>query len=50
MKQWFPGGMGSVKNVGFRLLEAWRNAHMPGGMLQWITQWRFQIRFGPDTS
>ncbi len=50
MKKWFPGGMGSVKNVGFRLLEAWRNAHLPGGMLQWITQWRFQIRFCPDTS
>jgi hypothetical protein len=50
MKQWFPGGIGSVKNVGFRLLEAWRNAHMPGRMLQWITQWRFRIRFCPDTS
>jgi hypothetical protein len=50
MKQWFPGGMGSAKNVGFRLLEAWRNAHLTGGMLQWITQWRFQIRFCPDTS
>jgi hypothetical protein len=50
MKRWFPGGMGSVKNVSFRLLEAWRNAHMPGGMLQWITQWRFQVRFCPDTS
>lgn len=50
IRRWFPRGMGSVKNVGFRLLEAWRNAHMPGGMLQWITQWRFQIRFSPDTS
>lgn len=50
MKRWFPGGMGSVKNVSFRLLEAWRNAHLPGGMLKWITQWRFQIRFCPDTS
>jgi len=50
MKRWFPGGMGSAKNVGFRLLEAWRNAHLPEGMLQWITQWRYQIRFCPDTS
>jgi len=50
IRQWFPKGMGSVKNVGFRLLEAWRNAHIPGGMLQWITQWRLQIRFCPDTS
>jgi len=50
MKRWFPGGMGSVKNVGFRLLEAWRNAYMPAGVLQWITQWRYQIRFCPDTS
>lgn len=50
LKRWFPRGMGSAKNVGFRLLEAWRNAHLPGGMLQWITQWRYQIRFCPDTS
>jgi hypothetical protein len=50
MKRWFPRGMGSVKNVAFRLLEAWRNARMPGGMLRWITQWRLQIRFSPDTS
>jgi hypothetical protein len=50
IRRWFPRGMGSLKNVSFRLLEAWRNAHLPGGMLQWITQWRLQIRFGPDTS
>jgi len=50
MRRCFPRGMGSDKNVGFRLLEAWRNARMPGGMLQWITQWRLQIRFCPDTS
>jgi len=50
IKRWFPGGMGSVKNVGFRLLEAWRNAQLPGGMRRWITQWRLQIRFCPDTS
>lgn len=50
LKRWFHGGMGSLKNVSFRLLEAWRNAHLTGGMLQWITQWRFQIRFCPDTS
>lgn len=50
MRRWFPGGMGSLKNVSFRLLEAWRNAHLPGGMLQWITGWRLQIRFCPDTS
>jgi hypothetical protein len=50
MKRCFPKGMGSLKNVGIRLLESWRNAHMPGGMLQRITQWRLQIRFFPDTS
>ena len=50
MRRCFPGGMGSVKNVAFRLLEALRNAHMPGGVLHWITQWRLQIRFCPDTS
>jgi len=50
MRRWFPRGMGSAKNVAFRLLEAWRNAHMPGGMLHWITGWRLQIRFSPDTS
>ena len=50
MKEWFPGGMGSAKNVCFMLLEAWRNSHMPEGMPHWITQWRFQIRFCADTS
>ncbi len=50
MRRWFPRGMGSVKNMAFRLLEAWRNAHMPREMLHWITQWRLQIRFCPDTS
>jgi hypothetical protein len=50
MRRWFPRGMGSVKNVAFRLLEAWRNARIPGGMLRWITQWRLQIRFCSDTS
>jgi hypothetical protein len=50
MKRCFPKGMGSLKNVGIRLLESWRNAHMPGGMVQRITQWRLQIRFCPDTS
>jgi len=50
MRRCFPGGMGSVKNVAFRLLEAFRNAHMPRGVLHWITQWRLQIRFCPDTS
>lgn len=50
LRHYFPRGIGSVKNVGFRLLEAWRNAQMPEGMLHWITQWRMQIRFCPDTS
>ena len=45
LRRRFPKGMGSVKNVGFMLLEAWRNARLPGGFLNWITQWRFQIRF-----
>jgi hypothetical protein len=50
LKRWFPRGMGSVKNVGDRIKEAWRTAHLPEGILQRITQWRFQIRFCPDTS
>jgi hypothetical protein len=50
MRRCFPGRMGSVKNVAFRLLEALRNAHMPEGVLHWITQRRLQIRFCPDTS
>lgn len=50
LKRWFPRGMGSVKNVGDRIKEAWRTARLPGGMLQRIMQWRFQIRFCPDTS
>jgi hypothetical protein len=50
MKRWFPKGVGSVKNVAFRLLEGWRNVRLPEGTFQWITGWRFQIRFIPDTS
>lgn len=50
LKRWFPKWTESVKNVAFRLLEAWRNAHLPEGMFNWITQWRLQIRFCYDTS
>jgi hypothetical protein len=50
MRRWFPKGVGSVKNVAFRLLEGWRNTRLPRGILQWITGWRFQIRFCFDTS
>jgi hypothetical protein len=49
-KRWFPRGMGPVKNVGDWIKEAWRTAHLSEGILQRITQWRFQIRFCPDTS
>jgi hypothetical protein len=44
----FPNGVGSVKNIAFRLLEAWRNLRLTPDFLERIRAERFQIRF--DTS
>ena len=47
----FPDGVGSLKNIAFRLLEAWRNLHVsPAGFLS-LYKSRYYIRFDfPDTN
>ena len=45
----FPKGVGSAKNLAFRLLEAWRNFCLTPQALRQIMTARFQIRFD-DTS
>ena len=41
----FPDGVGSLKNIAFRLLEAWRNLHVsPAGFLS-LYKSRYYIRF-----
>jgi len=40
-----PARLGSAKNLAFRLLEAWRNAHMTQADIATALQKRFQIRF-----
>jgi hypothetical protein len=41
----FRDGLGSAKNLAFRLLEAWRNARMTKADITTSLQKRFQIRF-----
>ena len=41
----FPNGLGSHKNIAFRLLEAWRNLHLSPSEFQNLFSGRFQIRF-----
>ncbi len=45
LKRDFLDGLGSAKNLAFRLLEAWRNVHMDQADIMAIFQKRFQIRF-----
>jgi hypothetical protein len=45
LKRGFPEGFGSARNLAFRLLEAWRNAHMTQADITAALQKRFQIRF-----
>jgi hypothetical protein len=45
LRQAFPNGVGSVKNIAYRLLEAWRNLELQGAELQSILHSRRQIRF-----
>jgi hypothetical protein len=40
----FPAGVGSAKNIAFRLLEAWRNLYLPSEQLQPFLSARIQIR------
>jgi len=43
----FPKGVGSAKNIAFRLLEAWRNLRLSQVDLQQMLDARIQIRFIP---
>jgi len=43
----FPAGVGSAKNIAFRLLEAWRNLRLSTAQIQNILDARLQIRFVP---
>jgi hypothetical protein len=43
----FPSGVGSAKNIAFRLLEAWRNFHLTDEQLHHMLSVRIQIRFKP---
>jgi len=43
----FPKGVGSAKNLAFRLLEAWRNLRLPPAAVPSMLNARRQIRFKP---
>ena len=47
-RQAFPAGVGSAKNIAFRLLEAWRNLRLTVEQIQHMLTVSVQIRF--DTS
>jgi hypothetical protein len=46
-RQAFPAGVGSAKNIAFRLLEAWRNQRLSAAQIQEMLHVRRQIRFAP---
>jgi len=43
----FPAGVGSAKNIAWRLLEAWRNVRLSTHQIQQMLNTRVQIRFKP---
>jgi hypothetical protein len=43
----FPNGVGSAKNIAFRLLEAWRNLRLNPEVWSQMLDVRVQIRFAP---
>jgi len=43
----FPSGVGSARNIAFRLLEAWRNLRVSARWIQHRLDARLQIRFAP---
>jgi hypothetical protein len=43
----FPDGVGSAKNIAFRLLEAWRNLRVSANRIQQLLDARRRIRFAP---
>ena len=46
-RQAFPAGVGSAKNLAWRLLEAWRNARLSAQQIAHMLSARVQIRFQP---
>ncbi len=44
-RQAFPNGVGSLRNIAFRLLEAWRNLRLSTKGFLSLFKGRFQIRF-----
>jgi hypothetical protein len=46
-RQAFPAGVGSAKNIAFRLLEAWRNLRLSAHRIHEMRDVRRQIRFAP---
>ena len=44
-RQAFPNGVGSLTNIAFRLLEAWRNLQLSTTGFLSLFNGRFQIRF-----
>jgi len=47
LRKAFPKGVGSAKNLAWRLLEAWRNARLSAHQIQCLLDSRVQIRFRP---
>ncbi len=45
LRQAFPNGVGSLKNIAFRLLEAWRNLRLSPAGFHSLYSRRYQIRF-----
>jgi len=43
----FPKGVGSARNIAFRLLEVWRNLRLSLADIQQMLEARIQIRFAP---
>jgi hypothetical protein len=46
-RQAFPAGVGSAKNLAWRLLEAWRNARLSAQQIDQMLSAHVQIRFQP---
>jgi len=47
LRKAFPDGVGSAKNIAFRLLEAWRNLRIDADSVKQLLETRHQIRFAP---
>jgi hypothetical protein len=46
-RQAFPNGVGSAKNIAFRVLEAWRNLRVSASRIQQLLDARRRISFAP---